>query len=1006
MPKLPASKTIAKQAKPILKVFGSTTWLLTKIGIVFFVALIIGGVGMGTGMVVGALEDVPSFDPSSLERPNLPSYIYDINGDLITEIHDAQNRIPISYADIPENLENAFLAAEDRSFKDHLGFDLRGIGRALYTNLLGSGSQGGSTITQQIAKQAFLSSKKKFSRKIQELYLSIQIERRYKKEEIFEFYVNNVTFYNHSAYGVEAAAQTYFQKSIGELTLAECALLAGIPNSPMYYSPDPDNMEPAIYRRNNVLSMMLHYGYINEGEYQQAINEEIVLNMAEGKGWPYPHYTDAVVHTHAVNALMETGYYENKEEAELAIRREGLHIYTALDPEIQGIMEEVMFDDKYYPKNTFVFPEGHNRAGRRYPQAAGVLMDPKTGYVLGMVGGREFSRTNKLNRYNSMFQPGSAIKPIIDYGPAFELGILSPASILDDSPTAWPSVGKYYTPENVSRTFKGLVTVREALVHSYNLPAVKAYEKLMAEGGSKAGVDFARKLGLANYGERNKNNPSAYMQLSTAIGSQEVTPLEMAQAYSGFANKGVTSKPIFILKILNREGEEIYTVTETHEVAMSEQTAFLVTDVLKDVVSRGTMSGSGLAKYNVAGKTGTTNDNHDRWRIGYTPNYVLSIWLGNDDRQATIDGKIVAISGTKTGGEMTKMFGTIFSRVIGNNVVSFPSAPAGLTKVTVCAKSGLLPSDNCAGTVTDWFKTSAIPTETCDMHVLLRICTATGLRATDYCPEHLVEQRVFLNRPEVDPTDDRWLGKAGRLPADYDLRPPGFCSLHGPSSDLTLEGNVLQWEWSPPEPNEGEEPTEYIGFNLYYSRFGETEKLNSELIPLSTRFFYTPAQAPGMPYQYRLVLVSSANREYQKHKLISYTQPLGTSLTGQPKEADIVLTWNPPSLHDINYAVLGGYKLYKDGELLASIDDPGTTTFTDVGAAQPGSYKYRIMAVYIYNGTAFETPSGDPFPLTIAAGEPDPDEPDPEPDPEDPEDPENPEPGDHGFQRSVKILLA
>lgn len=977
--RIPTMKKMLKDSSPVLKEFSSATWLLTKVGVVFLVAVIIGGLGMGTGMMVGALEDVPPFDPAVLDHPSLPSYIYDINGDLITEVHDAQNRIPIKMEDVPDYLRDAFLAAEDKSFFDHPGFDLRGIARAVYTNLVGGGGQGGSTITQQIAKQAYLSSKKKFSRKIQELYISIEIERRYRKEEIFEFYINNVTFYNHSAYGVEAAAQTYFSKSVGELTLAESALLAGIPNSPMYYAPDPDNMEPAIYRRNNVLSMMLNFGFISDAEYQQAVNEEIVLHMAESKGWPYPHYTDAVVHTHGINALMETGLYETTDDAALAIRRGGLHIYTALDPNIQTIMQEVMFDDKYYPKDTFVYPEGHSRAGRRYPQAAGVMMDPKTGLVYGMVGGREFNSVNKLNRYNSMFQPGSAIKPIVDYGPAFELGILSPASILDDSPTAWPSGSKTYTPENVSRTFKGLVTARTALVNSYNLPAIKVYEKVMEEAGGKAAVEFARKLGLINYGERNPNNPKAYAQLATAIGAQEVTPLEMAQAYSAFANKGLSTKPIFVTRILDREGIEIYSSSISQEVALSEQTAFLVTDVLKDVVIRGTMSGTGLAKYNVAGKTGTTNDNHDRWRIGYTPNYVLSLWMGNDNMQATVNGKTVFIDGTKTGGEMTKMFGTIFSRVIGDNIVPLPSPPSGLIQVTVCAKSGLLPSEHCSETVTDWFKTSAIPTQTCDLHILVPICTASGLRATDHCPD--VVYKVFLDRPEVEPTDERWLGPQGRLPADYNLRPPEYCNLHGAAEyQLVLSGHTLQWEWTPPAPPEGEEPPEpeFIGFNVYQKAFGQTNKLNSYLLPITDRSFGIPVQAPGIQYEYTLKLVNRSNHELQKHSPAQSTPPLEINLSAQARDKDVILSWTVPTLPSIDQLALGGYKIFKGGELLTTIDNPRTATFEDAGAAsQPGTYEYKIKVIYKYAGSPFDTVFSTAYALEIPGTDPDPGDEDP-----------------------------
>lgn len=960
------SGKLRQQAESILKIYGKATWLLTKIGIVFAFSVLIGAFGVGTGMIVGALEDVPDFDPAKLERPNLPSYIYDANGDLITEIHDAQNRIPVKFEDLPDYLRDAFLAAEDKNFLVHPGFDLRGIARAVYTNITGGGGQGGSTITQQIAKQVYLSSQKKLARKIQEVYIAVEIERKYSKEEIFEFYINDVTFYDNSAWGIEAAAQTYFQKSVGELTLSESALLAGIPNSPIYYSPDPDNMGPALYRRDNVLSMMLNFGFINQEEYDEAKAEEIVLNMPESKGWPYPHYTDAVVHTHAVDALMQTGLYETKDLAAQAIRRDGLHIYTALDPRIQNIMETVMFNDKYYPKNTFVYPEGHPRAGRRYPQAAGVILDAKTGYVLGMVGGREFSSINKLNRYNSRFQPGSAIKPIVDYGPAFELGVLSPASTLDDSPTAWRSGSKWYTPENVSRTFKGMVTAREALVHSYNIPAIKVYEKVMAAGGAKAGIEFADKLGLKNYGLRNPNNPTAYSQLGIAIGSQEVTPIEMAQAFTAFANKGVCSKPIFVTRITDRDGEEIFSATISQEVAMSEQTAFLVTDVLKDVVLRGTMSGAGLSKYQVAGKTGTTNDNHDRWRIGYTSNYVVSLWMGNDNKQATVNGKTVLIGGTKTGAEMTNMFGTIFRGIIANDIVPLPSRPSGLVKVTVCSKSGLLPGPHCT-TVTDWFKTRSVPTETCDMHVLVPICTVSGLRATEYCPAEMVEERVFLDRPEVEPTDERWQGKRGRLPADYNLRPPGFCNLHGPSYAFSLDGDTLRWEWIAPQPQEDQEPQVFLGFNIYCTRFdNKAVKLNEEILPLNTRSFTAFKPAPGVPYVFTLKLLTEDKQELQWHKPISFTPTMGINLVAEEQGGNVHLTWTRATESGDPVVSIRGYSLYKNGTLIRSTQSLDETEYLEIDGAVPGTYNYEVKLRYLVKDRLYESYDSAHYTLEIA----------------------------------------
>lgn len=956
-------KQLWLKAKPSLKVFGSVTWMLTKIGIVFAFAAVIGGVGMGTGMVVGALKDVPEFDQSILEHPFLPSYIYDVNGDLITEIHDSENRIPIKMTDVPPQLRYAFLAAEDNNFFRHSGFDLKGIARAVYNNIVEGTGEGASTITQQIVSQIYLSKEKKLSRKIQEVYIAVGIERQYTKEEIFEFYINNATFYDNNAYGVEAAAQTYFGKSASELTLAEGALLAGIPNSPAYFSPDPDDMEPALSRRNDVLARMRRFDYITEEEYQAALAEEIVLNMKESKGWPYPHYVDAVVHKYAIDALMSTGLYDSEDDAATAIRRDGLQIYTALDPRIQQVVQDVMFDDKYYPKDTFVYPEGHSREGRRYPQGAAVVMDAKTGYVYGMVGGREFNSTNKLNRYNSRFQPGSSIKPVLVYGPAFELGILSPASVLDDSPTAWPGLEREYTPENYAKTFKGLVTVRDAIIVSDNIPAIKAYEMVLKAGGGRYGADFAQGLGIDGYGERNKNNPKAYLQLGSAIGSQEVTPLEMTEAYSAYANKGMSSEPIFVTKIVDRNGDEIYTSSLSQTPACSEQTAFLMTNVLRDVVVNpyGTAKPSKLSDYNVAAKTGTTDDAHDRWTVGYSANYVFTVWMGNDNKEATVDGKTVYIPGTSAAGYMriNDMFGAIARGTIGENDVPFPQRPSGLTQVTVCKKSGLLPSANCPTTVTDWFKNSSVPTETCNLHVVYRVCTESGDLATEGCPEHLVEERVFLNRPEVEPTDDRWAGPEGRLPADYDLRPPTtYCLLHGITYNFEYAHGALVWDWSYTDSG-------FVGFNLYRTAFGETVKLNSGIVNIDTRSITVPSHAPGIKYEYQLVLVTSDGKEIQRHKPFSVTPPVDLIFIVNVKDEDSVkLDWVAPFMENTG-VTLEGFKIFRNDAEIKRVSG-GVTSYEDKDLS-PGSYEYKIIPVYKFNGNEYDA-QGNKETIVIEGG--------------------------------------
>lgn len=966
-------KRIWHKIRPSVKVFGSFSWFMTKIAIVLILTGGVAGAGVGTGLLAGILRDIPEFDPEQLERPPLPSYIYDVNGDLITEIHDEQNRIPITLDEVPEHVRKAFLAIEDHRFYDHHGFDIRAVARAFYTNIVHpERPEGASTITQQVVKQVFLSPDKNWQRKLQELFIAIQVERKYSKDEIFEFYLNNATYYANSAYGIEAAAQIYFNKSVGELTLAEAALLAGIPNFPARYDPRR-NEEAAISRRNEVLRRMATYGYISQAELQEALEEEVELAPRPTTAWPYPHYIDSVVHTHAINILKELGYSQN--EAEQALRRDGLHIYTALDPRIQEVVQNVMMNDDYYPANTFVYPEGHNWEGRRYPQGAAVVMDARTGYVYGMVGGREYNSTNRLNRAEiASNQPGSAIKPVTVYGPAFEWNLLSPASVLDDSPTAWRDPSRpsgYYAPENFARTFRGLVTVREALIISDNIPALKAFEMLQRERGAKAPVEFASRLGI-NF------TANSHHMISTAMGGSDygVNVLEMAEAFSAFANRGIKTTPIFVTRILDRDGNELFAATPNQEVVMSEETAFMMTDILRDVVRRGTARPTRLSNLNVAAKTGTTDNAHDRWTVGYSPDYVFSVWMGNDTHRVTIGDRRINVPGLTSNRAYTLlnyMFGDIARGVIGNNDTPFPGPPSTLTRATVCNKSGLLPSEHCPSSclVTDWFKRGNVPTETCDMHIPVAICTLHGLRATEHCPEDLVETRILLNRDFVEPTDERWSGQEGRLPADYHLRPPDeYCYYHGPRYAFAVNWDnnqvVLTWEWDA-------EANGYTGFHIYRKAFNEQEfkRVTNQMLPISTRSWIDSiSPVPGLSYEYRIMVIGvhededgkTETREMKRHEDKLFRRPLILNLSGNWSEetSSVVLTWDPPQTN----ATIDKYRVFRNGSPLAG-GEVAATTFNDTGVEAGRTYEYQVSVIYRIGGNTYESVLSGKVQVTI-----------------------------------------
>lgn len=989
-------KQFWQKIKPSLKVFGSVTWVLTKLGLVIVIAAFLGGVGLGTGMAMGALKDVPAFNPELLERPFLPSYIYDINGDLITEIHDAENRIPIKKSDVPDHLYYAFLAAEDHRFENHPGIDIQGFLRAMYTNLLTGSSHGASTISQQVIKQVFLTAEQTVTRKIQELYLALNMEGQYTKAEIFEFYINNATFYDNNAWGVEAAAQTYFSKSVGELTLSEAALLAGIPNSPSRYSPHPDDMEPALKRRDDVLARMLRFGYITEEEYEAAKAEEIVLKMPEQKGWPYPHYIDAVVFQYAPEALVQSGYCETEADAAQAIRRGGLHIYTALDPRVQKIVEDVMFSDEYYPKDSYVYPEGHAREGRRYPQGASVVMLPDTGHVIAAVGGREYNSTNRINRINRGFQPGSSIKPVMVYGPAFEYGVLSPASVLDDSPTVWPDIAnEWYAPENYAKSFRGMVTVRDAIIVSDNIPAIKAFEMVANQVGPRATTDFATSLGL-------DIPENSYSMLTSAIGGSNylVSPLQMVKAYSAFANQGKVSEPIFVTKILDRNGVEFFTNVPKSEVVMKEETAFLVTSVLRDVVtnSRGTARPANLTKYNVVAKTGTTDDAHDRWTVGYSRDYVFVVWMGNDNKQVTVGDKKVKVPGLTSNTayvRLNHMFGDIVKGTIGDNDVPFHPAPSGVTRATVCKKSGLLPCPDCPSEdiITDWFLRGNEPREVCNLHVRREICERSGLLATEYCPREHVVEKVFFNRPEFILTDERWTGKIGRGPADADNMPPTeYCDEHGPGS-LTYTLNVTPYPggmslfWDVPSEN--------YGFVIYRQDFDSAEFVRLTQEPIFGNQYLDDFQPlPGMTYKYRVTTLNAEGAERNYHRPVEARRILELNPSGSFEDGSVILNWA-----DLEVSIQGGsvegYKVYRDGN---EVGNPNKSEFTDTGVEPGKTYQYRISVVYKIRGTNYE--SAKTAAITVF--------PEPGDDPGEPggEDPGLEEPGDSSSLWSKLITLA
>jgi len=685
--------------------------------------------GAAAGFVAGVLKELP--DPAALDlKPDiLTTFIYDKDGKKVADLHGAQHRIPVDLERVPEELIQAFIATEDRAFYSHPGINPMAFVRAAIANFrAGKIVQGGSTITMQLADNVFLTdvARHSYREKLKEAILAIQVERLYTKDEILEAYLNQI-YFGHGAYGVQAAAQTYFGKDVWDLKLSECAAIAGITNNPAVFSPF-NNIEAAKRRRAVVLDNMVEAGFISRQKAEEAKEQPFELVPQKIKGsTKYPYFIDAVV-SEAEKLLKQKGLQPAD------IYRSGLHVYTTMDTAIQEKMQEVYSNPDNFP-----------RSGDGTPvQSAMVVLDPHTGGIRGIVGGREHEVKRGFNRaVQARRQPGSAIKPLAVYGPALELGY-PPATVIDDLPVAYRLTGgEVYTPENYDGRYRGLVTMREALRLSINIPAVKMLNKI----GVEAGYRFAKNLGLPlTPGDRG---------LSLALGglTKGVTPLEMAAAYGAFANQGVWVAPHTITKITDHEGRVLVESKPERRAVMSEQTAYLMTDMLQTVVDSGTGTNARISGRPVAGKTGTTQlpdlpefrgikGNKDAWFIGYTPRLVGAVWIGYDE--TTPQHYLRGIYG---GSACAPIWKKVMEYAVRNEPVSNFPRPDGIVRITVDAKSGKLPSELTPEKylITEIFARDMVPAEVSDVWVELEICSESGKLATDFCPDTATE--VFLKRP-------------------------------------------------------------------------------------------------------------------------------------------------------------------------------------------------------------------------------------------------------------------
>ena len=566
--------------------------------LLFFVAVVCGSLA---GAFLALTQDLPQIRSLESFKPDAVTRIYSADKVLLAELF-LEKREPVPLEKIPRLLTAALVATEDRKFYKHSGVDLKGIARAIFKDIkAGEFVEGASTITQQLSKTLFLTPRKTLVRKLKEAILAFQLERRYTKDEILELYLNQV-YFGSGAYGVESAAKIFFGKSAKDLTLAECALVAGMPKSPSRYSPLV-NPDLALTRRNTVLQQMRDTGIISDADYQQAVKEALHTNGRKFNLSKAPYFVEYIKET-LEDEIGSTRLYKG-----------GLSVFTTLNYRLQLAAENAVNDGLSALSQRMRMRKG--QIAESDPQAALISLDLTSGGILAMVGGKDFSASRFNRATMALRQPGSAFKPFI-YAYAIEQGFAQDSIILD-APVVYKGVqnGEDWKPENFSSGFKGEMTLRHALAISQNIPAVRLLQSL----GPNSVAQFAHQLGIKSYLASN---------LSLALGTSEVTLLDLTSAYSVFPNRGEKIKPLGVLEVVDRNGRVIWRDKPQRRLVMSRAGAAIVTNMLEGVVKEGTGRQAQILGRAVAGKTGTTDDYRDAMFIGFSPSTIAGVWVGQD----------------------------------------------------------------------------------------------------------------------------------------------------------------------------------------------------------------------------------------------------------------------------------------------------------------------------------------------------------------------------------------
>ncbi len=709
-------------------------------------------------------KDLP--DPNKLLSVQIPqsTKIYARDGSLLYEVHGEYKRTLIPFSDMNDNIKHATIAIEDKNFYNEGGIDLKGMLRAAIVDIFHAHlSQGGSTITQEFVRNAILTRTKSISRKIKEVILSIEINQKFSKNDILKMYLNEIP-YGRNAYGIEAAAQTYFGIHAKDLDLAQAAYLAALPQAPSYYGLHRQELDD---RKNIVLQQMLNQGYITQAQYSQAKSENVVFQKT----------SDLLKAPHFVMYIED--YLANK-YGEQTLETGGLQVYTTLDPRLQSIAEKAVKDGA--ERNAKIY-NGNN--------AALVAIDPKTGQILAMVGSKDYFANPTptgckpgvnctfepdVNVATSLRQPGSSAKPYV-YATAFKQQFgFSPASLFFDVVTDFGKFGgQDYIPHDYDMRERGPVSLRQALAGSLNIPSVKLLDLVGVNNAVQTMHDFGITAPLQNCG------------LSLVLGGCEVTLLDHVSGYATLASEGVHHPETGILKILDSTGNVLEQYQDHPQTVLDPQAAYEIISILTDNNARAFIFGAHsplyLPDHTTAAKTGTTQNYRDGWTLGFTPSLAAGVWVGNNDgsllRQGA-DGVVVA-------GPIWHNF--MEQALQGTPDEQFP-VPQGIQNVTVDTVSGLLPNPYTPTTKQEVFASYSVPTQYDNVHVVVKIDKTTGLPPTQFSNPADIVTKMYTVFHSRKPDNANWEGpvEAWAIAHGYQYPPPGAVLENGEGGSSVSSG--------------------------------------------------------------------------------------------------------------------------------------------------------------------------------------------------------------------------